>query len=129
MKWWLSFPVALRFVAVISWRPLDGCPHFPGAVGHTGTVQAKGAKTTPRKMASVLRIPRHNLAHFHCAKLRRSQFCLLLSCPSTGTAAALLPYTSGAACAHAFCLDSVLRAASVTSMECTIFPPRRTILV
>ena len=47
-EWWLSFPLGLSLLAVISWWPLggcwDGCPHFLEAVGHNGNVHASRAK-------------------------------------------------------------------------------------
>ena len=39
---------------------------------------------TPRKMASDLQIPRHNLAHFCCAKICHSKFRLFLIFASPG---------------------------------------------
>ena len=48
-EWWVLFPTGLWWVAVICWRPLDGCSYFPGAVGHNGTVHAKRANSDTLK--------------------------------------------------------------------------------
>ena len=47
-EWWLLFPTGLWLLAVIPWRPLDGCldgcPYFLEVVGHNGDVHGKRAK-------------------------------------------------------------------------------------
>ena len=43
-EWWSLFATGLWLLAVISWRPRDGCPYFLEAVGHNGNVRTKSAK-------------------------------------------------------------------------------------
>ena len=100
-KMWYKMPGSwhnqkhrLRTVVAISYGPLGGSGCFleasrrllgwwlllPGGfrmlvVGHKGNVHAKSArKLIPRKPASDLQIPRHNLIHFCGAKFSSSQF-------------------------------------------------------
>ena len=53
-EWWLPLPLDLWLVALISWRLL----------GTLEMCMPRALKMTPRKMASDLQIPWHNLAHF-----------------------------------------------------------------
>ena len=62
---------------------------FPGGfsavvAGHKGNVHAKSAKDD-RRMASDLKIPRHNMAYFCHAKFCHSKIRLFLIFPSPGT--------------------------------------------
>ena len=49
--------------------------------GHNGNMHAKSAEMTPREMASDLKIPWHNLAHFWCAFAIPIVACFYLSPP------------------------------------------------
>ena len=66
------------WLVVICWRPLDGCSNSWRLLGTMEICMPGELKATPRKQASDLPIPRHNLAHFCCAKLYLSKFRLLL---------------------------------------------------
>ena len=69
-----GFWMVAWMVALISWRLL----------GTMAMCVRRALKMTPRKMASDLQIPWHNLAHFCCAKFCRSKFRLFLIFPSPG---------------------------------------------
>ena len=73
-----------------------------------GTVEWRvptALKMTPKKMASGLQIPRHNLARFCCAKLCPSKFRLLLIPPPLrGTPSVIVAPPSPNPC-QTFCLE------------------------
>ena len=81
-EWWLLFPVCLWLVAVISFS--FWMVAWMAAViswGLLGTMEIcipRVLEMAPREMASDLQIPRHDLAHFRCAKFCHSKLRLLL---------------------------------------------------
>ena len=70
--WLLLILQGLWVVAIISWRLL----------GTMEMCMPRERKMTPGKEAPELKIPRHNLAHFCCAKICLSKFRVFLIFPS-----------------------------------------------
>ena len=70
--WLLLFPGGLvSFVEASGW--LQSLPLQSTLRGHKGNVHPKSSNNDTRKMATSLKIPWHNLAHFCCAKFCRSE--------------------------------------------------------
>ena len=77
-EWWLLLPMRLWWVAVMScsfWTVASMVALI--SEGPLGTIQIRTPrelKAAPRRMASDLQIPRHNLTHFCCAEFCHSKF-------------------------------------------------------